>query len=255
MRTPDIDVVRATRMEVRAADGDGEMPTMEIRFSTFDTWYEVDSFWEGKFLERTQRGAFADTIRDDGPAVKVLYDHGFDPQIGNKVLGSIESLSEEPDSPVGIVPLFDTSYNRDLEPGLRAGAYGSSFRFRVTSESWVDEPEPSDDNPKGLPERTITGVRLFEFGPVTFPANPDATAGLRSMTDQFYDRLRTRDSHAYADAVRTAGVNPADLTGESDARSADRGDTDEPGPEGDPSEPTPEQRRDHDALRLRGVIK
>ncbi len=38
----------------------------------------------------------------------------------------------------------------------------------------------SDYNPDALPERTITDVQLFEFGPVTWPAYAGATAGLRA---------------------------------------------------------------------------
>lgn len=233
MQTPAIDVVRAIPLvaELRAADptADGEpagMPTMDVRFSAFNKWYEVDSLWEGTFVERTVPGSFKQTIRDDIAGVKVLFDHGFDPQIGNKVLGPIESLSEDADSPLGVVPLLDTSYNRDLLPGLEKGVYGSSFRMRVTKESWDDEPKPSDYNPRGLPERTIQQVRLFEFGPVTFPANPDSTASLRSLTDSYYERLRQRDTHAYDAAVRAAGRIPTDLTGRPGARSAGGGESD-----------------------------
>ncbi|HEX6968611.1 MAG TPA: HK97 family phage prohead protease [Micromonosporaceae bacterium] len=201
----DLDIVRAAPASVRARRSDDQaMPTLEVRFSKFDTWYEIDSWWEGRFLERTKRGAFSKTIKERLSQIRCLYDHGYDFQIGNKVLGAIESLTEEPDSPVGVVPLFDTSYNRDLLPGLEAGVYGSSFRFRVIKEEWNDEPGRSDHNPDGLPERTITEVRLFEFGPVTWPANPDSTAGLRSLTDSYYERLRSRDPKRVDDLVARA---------------------------------------------------
>lgn len=201
---PDLDLVRAVPTCVRTqraadegADAAAEtatgMPVMVVRFSAFDTWYEIDSWWEGRFLERTARGAFTKTIKENRDNVKVLYDHGFDFQVGNKVLGTIEDLREDPDSPVGEVPLFDTSYNRDLLPGIEAGAYGSSFRMRVIKDEWNDEPGRSAYNPDGIPERTIKEVRLFEFGPVTWPANPDATAGVRCLTDAYYERLRSRD--------------------------------------------------------------
>jgi hypothetical protein len=96
------------------------------------------------------------------------------------------------------VPLLDTSYNRDLIPGLQAGLYGASFRFAVMQEEFDSKPKRSDHNPTGLPERTITEAKVREFGPVTFPAYAGATAGLRSMTDEFLfgkfvddpDRLR-----------------------------------------------------------------
>lgn len=169
------------------------LATMEVRFSPFGDWYEIDSIFEGRFLERTVRGAFAKTIRESRSQVKVLYDHGMDFQVGHKILGAVDDLREGDDSPLGVVSLFDTSYNRDLLPGLRAGSYGSSFRFRVMRDEWVDEPGRSAHNPDGIPERTIKEVRLFEFGPVTFPANPEATAGVRCLTDTYYERMRSRD--------------------------------------------------------------
>lgn len=208
MQAPAIDLVRAlaARPEFRdAAAAADDLGTMAGHFSVFNSWYQVDSLWEGTFLEQVAPGAFADTIANDVEGMRVLFDHGFDPTVGNKVLGPIEALAEDKTGPAFEVPLFDTSYNRDLLPGLRAGVYGSSFRFRVLAESWDDEPKTSKANPKGVPERTIERAAVMEFGPVTFPANPAATAGMRSLTDQFYDRLRARDTQAYDAAVRAAG--------------------------------------------------
>lgn len=202
---PNLEVVRAVSSTVRAKepDADGKMPTMEVRFSAFDRWYEIDSAWEGNFLERTEKGAFAKTIAESRSQIKSLFNHGFDPQIGQKVLGKVTNLREESDSPVGDVALFDTSYNRDLLPGLQAGEYGSSMRMRVVKEEWNDLPGVSEHNPKGIPERTIKEVRLFEFGPVTFPANPDSSASVRSMTDEYYAELRSRDPERVAELVRS----------------------------------------------------
>lgn len=201
---PNLEVVRATASTVRAKDAtDGGMPSMEVRFSAFNSWYEIDSMWEGRFLERTEPGAFTKTIAENRANMKVLFNHGFDPQIGQKVLGGITDLREEPDSPVGDVALYDTSYNRDLLPGLKDGAYGSSMRMRVIKEEWNDAPGTSDHNPAGLPERTIKEVRLAEFGPVTFPANPESTASVRSMTDTFYAELRARDPERVDELTRS----------------------------------------------------
>jgi hypothetical protein len=138
--------------------------------------------------------------------MRVLFDHGMDAQIGNKVLGPIDSLVERSDGPHYEVPLFDTSYNRDLLPGLKAGVYGASMRMRVTGDEWDDKPARSDANPDGIPERTITAMKVLEFGPVTFPANPGASAGVRSGTDDFYHRLRQADAPAFEDAMRAAAL-------------------------------------------------
>ena len=67
-------------------------------------------------------------------------------------------------------------------PGLRAGAYGASFRFKTVRDSIDQAPRVSDYNPLGLPERTIREAQVFEFGPVTFGAYQGATAGARART-------------------------------------------------------------------------
>lgn len=189
MDAPFDDLVRArpAAVEMRA-DGD-EMPTLFGYFARFNEWAEIDSWFEGQFMERLARGAFRKTIDENRDQVKVLYDHGHDFQLGNKVLGPISDLRERQAGVYYEVPLLDTSYNRDLIPGLEAGLYGASFRFRVIKDEWNDEPGASDTNPKGLPERTIKEVRLYEFGPVTFPAYTSATAGVRSLTGDYIDRL------------------------------------------------------------------
>lgn len=190
-------------IELRAKSDADAMPTLTGHFSVFNNWYEVDSWMEGHFMERVAPGAFKKTIAESQDQMKVLFDHGMDPQIGNKVLGAIEKLSEDKVGPAYVVPLLDTSYNRDLAPGLEAGVYGSSFRFIVIKDAWDMEPGASEYNPNGLPERTITEARVFEFGPVTFPANPAADAGVRSLTDRFYEHLRSNAPEQFEETLRS----------------------------------------------------
>jgi phage head maturation protease len=213
---PDLDIVRTTLVgcELRGA-GDGSqregLGLLDIRWSPFNAWYRISSFWEGDFLERTVPGTFKRTIgahraatRDDAHNIKTLFNHGMDFHIGDKLLGDIEELSEDADSPRSTVWLWDTSYNRDLLPGFRSGAYGASFMFRVVKDEWNEEPGVSEHNPDGLPERTIREARVFEAGPVTWPASPTATAGMRcaSATDAYYEHLARRDP-ARVDGLRS----------------------------------------------------
>jgi HK97 family phage prohead protease len=190
-------------IEFRAA-ADGEAgDVMTGHFAVFNRWTKIDSWYEGKFMERLAPGSFADTLASSR-AVKVLYDHGADPMIGNKPLGTPRSVSEDRKGVKYEVDLFDASYVNDLKPALRAGQLGASFRFRVTDEEWNQQPKRSKDNPEGLPERTITGVELYEFGPVTFPAYAEATAGMRSGTDAFLDHLMTDPRFVARFAERTS---------------------------------------------------
>jgi len=184
---PRDDLVRAVwpGSEFRADSPTDGLGTLTGHFSVFDAWYEVDSLWEGRFIERIAPGSFLDTITEDRASMRVTLNHGTDPVAGDKPLGPITLLEEDATGPAYEVDLIDTSYNRDILPGLRAGLYGSSFRFNVQAEEWDNEPRKTKHNPEGLPERTITKARVFEFGPVTFPANGKAEAGVRSLTDRF----------------------------------------------------------------------
>lgn len=178
-------------LEDRATSDD--MPVLRGHFAVFNQWTEINSLYEGHFLERVAPGAFNKAFRPEyRDGIRVLFQHGKDPQIGDKPLGPIRSLAEDSTGAAYEVPLLDTSYNRDLIPGLKAGLYGASFRFRVTREAFNRNAEPSEYNPDGLPERTIQEAAVSEFGPVTFPAYAGATAGVRSLTDEFLIQAFTR---------------------------------------------------------------
>lgn len=226
MDAPQIDVVRgrSAGLELRAASKN-TMPTMAGHFSVFDTWYEINSWFEGDFIERFVSGAFEDTFAqhwDDSDVhrIKVQFQHGYDPSVGARLLGRIAELREDTGGYYE-VPLFDTSYNRDLVPGLEAGEYGASFRFRVVEDRWNKEPGTSEHNPKGLPERTITKAHVAELGPVAFGASPSATSGLRSLTDAYYEAVRNASPRVFEDACRAAGREVPSGAGQ-DARSTDR---------------------------------
>jgi HK97 family phage prohead protease len=179
---PKDDLIRAVfqpGLEMRA-DSEGGPRILHGHFATFNSPTEINS-WEGCFIERLAPGAFSKTIRENRDNVKVLYDHGYDPQLGNKPLGPIRLLEEDGVGCRYEVELIDTDYNRNfIIPAAEAGLLGASFRFRVVREEWNEDPGRSGDNPDGIPERTIKEVKLYEFGPVTFPAYAAATAGVRS---------------------------------------------------------------------------
>lgn len=178
LRPPRDDLFRAVLAGVEMRE-DGEPSdgrTLVGHFARFNEWTEIDSFYEGRFLERIAPGAFKKTMREKQP--RVLFNHGHD-SLGQQALGEITDLREDDEGAYYEVRLFDGLPDL-LMDGLRAGVYGASFRFRVMREDILQEPKASDENPAGLPERTIKEVQLYEFGPVTFPAYEGATAGVRS---------------------------------------------------------------------------
>lgn len=198
------------------ADTDVTNPVMFGHFSRFDTWYEIDSWFEGRFLERTAAGAFKKTIKENRDSVKVQFDHGYDWNINDSLLGPIDDLREDEQGPYFEVPLLDTDYNRDrilpqLEGRLmngekRGSLLGTSFRFRVTKDEWVEPDKASDHNPDKVPERTIREVRLFEFGPVVWPANAEADIGVRSLSDHYIAKELARSGRL---AAAQRSLNPS----------------------------------------------
>lgn len=242
MATPDLDTAPPARLdipvlrtyrrgvELRAdGEGDGGPGVLEGHFSVFNEWFEINSWFEGHFLERTAPGSFKRTFNawrssKDPHRIQVLLEHGYDPTVGDKPLGVNEELSEDKVGAAYRSPLFDAGYVRELVPALEAGVYGSSYRFRVISDSWDYEPEASEHNPDRIPERTITEQAVYEHGPTVFPANPHATAGLRSATDHYYEQLRSRSPRAYDQMVRRATVlrtSPAGRSASTEPASTD----------------------------------
>lgn len=160
------------------------LPILEVTFARFNVWNEINS-WEGRFMERLLPGAFTDTFVERAGQIRCLFEHGKDPAIGNKPIGTPTSLRETDIGPVGTVALYDVPYVRDLLPALEAGDLGASYRFGAQKQDWVRRPVRSEWNPEGLPERSIARVGVAEFGPVTFGADPGATSAVRSLDARF----------------------------------------------------------------------
>lgn len=190
------------RMHDDAEGGEGEGNTLILEPIVFDRWAEVDSIWEGHFMERIARGSVTKTLAERGDRIVVLFNHGLDPSIGNKPLGKPSLQEVRGDRFYAEVPLSDTSYNQDLKALLRDGALdGASFRFDALKIEEDQTPGVSAHNPKGIPERTVTELRLIEYGPVTLGVYAAASSGIRSAED--LARFQTDRSEAQLLAERS----------------------------------------------------
>jgi HK97 family phage prohead protease len=193
--------------------------------AVFNDPTEIDS-WEGRFTERIARGAFKKTLSERGDRVKVLFNHGMDPSIGDKPLGKPSVMKEDERGLYVEVPLDDTSYNADIKALLRSGALdGMSFRMTVLAEDWTYPKEGSND----LPARVIKEVRLHEFGPVTFPAYAASVAGVRAHAPIAFEAWRS--------ATGTPKTTDSTTESEQDPPAGDDA-------TGDPSEPDQTTRSD-----------
>lgn len=195
--------------ELRSDPSVSEDPVLFGHFAVFNEWTEIDSIFEGHFLERIAPGAFTKTFQEQTP--KPMFQHGSDPFLGDKIIGKPQRLEQD-----AIGAYYEVSLFRGLPDllldGLRAGSYGASFRFRAMREVFQRNVKPSEYNPEGLDERTLKETQVPEFGPVTFPAYSTATAGLRHANgdgEEFSDAPSNSDAaeEAHPQNGRRAGIS------------------------------------------------
>lgn len=164
-----------SRLEIRE---DGQPPRIEgygaVYFRAGDPGTEY-RLWADTY-ERIMPGAFDEAVKAD---VRSLFNH--DPNIIlGRNRGNAATLRLTSDS-TGLrysVEPPQTALIRDqvLEPIRRGDVSGSSFMFRPTKVTWVEE----DRDGRTVDVRELHAVELFEVGPVTFPAYEATSTGVRS---------------------------------------------------------------------------
>ena len=154
------------------------------------TEYDLRSSWGG-FVERIMPGAFDRAIRDDN--VRALFNH--DP---NYIVGRSPNTLKLSADATGlryeILPP-DTQFGRDLLTSIERGdIIGSSFSFSIDEENWREVRDQSTGVTTVY--REIRAVKLYDVGPVTFPAYEASTAGVRSESDMDEARVRLEEFRA-----------------------------------------------------------
>lgn len=217
-----VDFTPLPEEERAASESDGR--TLEGYAAVFDADTEINS-WEGKFKERISRGAFRKTLKERTPVLQ--FDHGHDSRFGNLPIGKFEDIREDKHGLRVQARLFE--HAEPIREAIAEGAVsGMSFRFQVVRDSWADKNGNAITDRNQLAEmlydpkhkagpltRTIKEVRLMEAGPVVFPAYPQTSVGVRSLTDEQRESLVSeyaRTSHTLEDE----SVGPDAVTEESE---------------------------------------
>lgn len=185
MEAPRDDLYRSTPpMEVRA-EANGRL-TLFGHFSVFNSPTVIDSAYEGRFVERIAPGAFRKSLSERGAHMKIMWNHGRSEILPDVLIAKPTDVREDERGAYYEAEMF-SGLPEWLYEGLREGVYGASFRFQSVRDEWDDNPTRSADNPEALPERTVREAKVFEAGPVSWPAYSDATASVRSLSDRFVD--------------------------------------------------------------------
>lgn len=220
---------------VAGKDSAGDGRTLEGYAAVFDQDTEINS-WEGHFKERMVRGAFRKTLKERTPVLQ--FDHGHDSRFGNLPIGAFENIKEDRHGLKVQARLFD--HAEPIRQAIEAGAVtGMSFRFKVVRDSWADDRgNPITDRNELMDrlynakkgdkplQRTIKEVKLMEAGPVVFPAYPQTTVGVRSMTDDqrkraiedltagFDDGDDDNETRTLAEVIEELGFTDAEILAE-----------------------------------------
>lgn len=168
-------VISGRPVELRA-NGEGP-PTISGYAAVFyregdpTTQYEL---WPGA-VERVTRGAFDGALQRDD--VRALFNH--DPQavLGRAKAGTLQLSVDETGLRYEITP-GDTTLYKDVSTMIQRGDVdGSSFSFQIEGKDvWTRSAD-------GLEIRELRSVKLYDVGPVTFPAYAASTSEARSARD------------------------------------------------------------------------
>lgn len=127
----------------------------------------------GGFREKIDPGAFANSINSDD--VRALWNHDSNYILGRNKSGTLTLAEDQRGLKIDITPP-DSQWARDLMTSIERGDVSQmSFGFRTVEQRW--EGEYPDET------RTLMEVQLFDVSPVTFPAYPDTSIGLRSLEE------------------------------------------------------------------------
>ena len=148
--------------------------------------FNSDSENLGGFIERIDPQAFDGVLEDD---VRALINHDDNMILARTSSGTLNlSVDERGLSYEFEVP--NTTYGNDLLVSVQRGDISqSSFGFSVAEDEW----ERGD-----VRRRTIKKVaRLYDVSPVTYPAYPDTSVAMRSLSELEQQDEQTQKFHEY----------------------------------------------------------
>lgn len=185
----------AFRGRAAALRSDGETPKVitgygAVFYNAADPGTEY-RIWSD-FYERIMPGCFDRALKEDD--VRSMFNHDVNQLLGRRAFDDNDTLRLSVDS-VGLryevdVDMSDPTH-ASVVPKLRSGKVdGASFMFEVTKRAWLEEERGDGDDKRVVDILEIQEVRLWEVGPVVFPAYESATSEARSRERRQFEELR-----------------------------------------------------------------
>lgn len=152
-------------------------------------------------VERLMPGCFDRALKEDD--VRSFFNHDADTILGRRAFAANDSLSLSLDA-VGLryeVPFDATDPDHvRIFPKIRSGKVtGSSFMFVPVKETYRSETDANDNR---IDIIEVTEVRLWEVGPVVFPAYDATTSEVRR---RMAGELTTRERESRDLRAKSAG--------------------------------------------------
>jgi len=135
-------------------------------------WYDL-----GYYEERVDKDAFSDVMNDD---VRALFNHEPNLVLARTKSKTLELFTTKEGHLAYRFKMPNRSYAKDLEDALRSGDVDqSSFAFTIADDKWEYKDE---DETLNKHRRTILKIkRLYDVSPVTYPASPTTSVGIRNI--------------------------------------------------------------------------
>ena len=192
--------VRFIPQEMRVKADEGERKKIVGYAAKFNSLSE--EMWG--FREQIVPGAFTEALKKSD--VRALFNHDPNYVLGRQSAGTA-SLAEDD---VGLhyeIDPPDTQWARDVVSSIERGDIAeSSFAFSMVGgvEEWDDSVTPAI--------RTIKSVGyLYDVSPVTYPAYPEATTGVRSHKEIFDEHQNERTTESQEEESPDYGIMKARL--------------------------------------------
>jgi len=181
------------KVEIRT-DESGGPPKLAGYAAVFNSLSE-DLGW---FREQIKPGAFANSIKTSD--IRALWNHNPDYVLGSNRAGTLILEEDEKGLRIEITPP-DTTWAKDLMQSISRGDVDQmSFGFRTKQDEW-DERDPKNVI------RTLLEVDLFDVSPVTYPAYPATSIGVRSAKEIFDSHAAAQRSNKAAEIADDQEVN------------------------------------------------
>lgn len=171
----------ARNIEARQDGEEGERH-IEGEAAVIDSVTRIQDLWGDEFDEVIRRGAFDKAVSDD---IRITKNHSPNLLLGRSKngQGTGRVFVNQPGNLAFNVPVRgDRSHSLDTYDEVKSGDIdGCSFLFKVGKETWTF---PDEINNREVPLREIHEYeRIFDVGPVTYPAYEDTSVVARSLDE------------------------------------------------------------------------